>query len=119
MINVHGLKMMELVIWNFMVADIQTSRIGADFLKKFNVVLDLNRKRLVDGKTLISAKCATQVSTQISVHLVTKYESVDDRVIDLFKKFPNITSPPQYQEKQPKAVVPEISPSSSKDPKRS
>ncbi|GFT40542.1 transposon Tf2-8 polyprotein [Trichonephila clavipes] len=41
-------------IWTFIIADVSSPIIGADFLKHFNLLIDLKKKRLVDVKLLFS-----------------------------------------------------------------
>ena len=41
--------------WPFVVADVRRPIIGADFLSYFNLLVDMRRKRLVDGETTLSA----------------------------------------------------------------
>lgn len=42
--------------WKFIVADVQCSIIGADFLSAFELLVDMRNVRLLDGKTLLSTK---------------------------------------------------------------
>ena len=73
--------------WKFLMADVSKAIIGADFLKHYNLLVDLNRRRLVDPNTtlfntgtLIKLKTPT-ISTIDSSH---KYQT-------LLKEFPEIT----------------------------
>lgn len=41
-------------LWNFIIADVGTAIIGADFLKHYHLLVDLHRKCLVDAETNLS-----------------------------------------------------------------
>jgi cleavage and polyadenylation specificity factor subunit 1 len=86
-------------VWNFVVADIATPILGADFIKQFHLLPDLTRNRFVDGKSLCSVSCSRKVVSQPSVHLVTKLNGIHARVLEILKSYPLITAPPRYQEK--------------------
>ncbi|CAB0013258.1 unnamed protein product, partial [Nesidiocoris tenuis] len=43
-------------LWPFIVARTNKGILGADFLKKFNLIIDLKQRRLIDGETKLSIK---------------------------------------------------------------
>lgn len=45
--------------WNFIIADVQMSILGADFLKNYNLLIDMKKNRLIDGTTQISVATTT------------------------------------------------------------
>ena len=90
--------------WNFVVADVSHPIIGADFLEHYHLLPDLKRKRLVDGKLLLSAKGFLQHTNQPSISCIHS-ESENKRVTDLLKKYRSITLQPQYHKKPPHDVV--------------
>lgn len=42
--------------WNFVIADVATPIIGSDFLRRFDLLVDVKRKLLIDRKTLLEVK---------------------------------------------------------------
>ncbi|GFU77045.1 uncharacterized protein TNCV_3729111 [Trichonephila clavipes] len=44
-------------IWTFIIADVSSPIIGADFLKHFNLLIDLKKKRLGDVETSLFTPC--------------------------------------------------------------
>lgn len=88
-------------VWNFIVTEIETPILGANFLKHFHLLPDLTRNRLVDGQSLFSVPCVSKIACQPSIHLVSKFEGIDKRVAELLKQYPEITAPPKYQENPP------------------
>jgi cleavage and polyadenylation specificity factor subunit 1 len=103
-IRTYGLKTIELDVglpkkytWNFVIADVSTPIIGADFLKHHSLLPDLTRGRLVDGKMLCSAIGKLQHSDQAAVLAIAADH--DTRISLLLQKYPNIVKPPTYSEK--------------------
>lgn len=73
--------------WNFVIADVNQSIIGADFLQHHNLIIDLCGQRLIDGKTeeTIEAKTSTNANiSEIRSHkfdepyatLINKYNTI-------------------------------------------
>ncbi|CAB0015171.1 unnamed protein product, partial [Nesidiocoris tenuis] len=48
-------------LWPFIVARTNKGILGADFLKKFNLIIDLKQRRLIDGETKLSIKAYFQI----------------------------------------------------------
>ncbi|GBN01125.1 Transposon Ty3-G Gag-Pol polyprotein, partial [Araneus ventricosus] len=97
-INVYGQKTLSLnfnlrrdFIWTFLIADVSTSILGADFLHYFGLVPDLRNKCLRDTKTKLQSvghlKYANLHSVQISISRDTVFHK-------LLKEFPSITKLP-------------------------
>lgn len=82
--------------WNFIIADVSTPIIGADFLATFGLLPDLQRRRLIDNKTLLSVPCEQINSSQFSVHLVTQLPCVNEKIKELLNKYAQLLKPPQY-----------------------
>lgn len=76
--------------WNFLIADVTTAIIGADFLAYFGILVDLSSHRLIDGKTKLHS---TGGITQAEVHGVTTVD-VNHPFRDLLFEYREITSPP-------------------------
>ncbi|GFU74930.1 retrovirus-related Pol polyprotein from transposon opus [Trichonephila clavipes] len=53
-------------IWTFIIAD-ESSIIGADFLKHFNLLIDLKKKRLMDVETSLLTPCVVSNIVQPSI----------------------------------------------------
>jgi hypothetical protein len=83
--------------WNFVVADVNTPILDADFLKFHSLLADLNRGRLVNGNQLHSTKGKLEISDQTAVLAITAVH--EPRISSLLQKYPNISRPPQYTEK--------------------
>lgn len=79
--------------WQFTIANVDHPIIGADFLAKNNLWVDLHRKRLIDGETLLTSHG--------TINKNPKYASL--RTLnanlpysDLLAKFPEILKPPSF-----------------------
>lgn len=78
--------------WRFIIADVDSAIIGSDFLAHYHLLPDCRNKRLLDGKTGLSAPATIASIQQTSVKAVGfKNNSQFD---DILKDFPNITRPP-------------------------
>lgn len=73
--------------WIFVVADVTRPIIGADFLKHFNLLVDLKRSILIDGNTLLQAN--GEVST-IDILSIKTYDHTSP-FADLLREFVDIT----------------------------
>ncbi|GFU74280.1 uncharacterized protein TNCV_4168701 [Trichonephila clavipes] len=49
-------------IWTFIIADVSSPIIGADFLKHFNLLIDLKKKSLMDVETSLFTPCDPDLS---------------------------------------------------------
>lgn len=77
-------------LWRFVVADVSTPIIGADFLGRFNLLVDLRQHRLLDSMTNISASCYC-VTNQSALHV--KSVASHSRFAELLKQYPTLTRP--------------------------
>ncbi len=73
--------------WSFLLADIPCPIIGIDFLKHFNLTVDVPHGRLVDITTRLSTALKWRSTTVDGVSLVDSVCPVSD----LLKKYPEIT----------------------------
>lgn len=73
----------------FVLAAVNRPILGADFLTKYELLVDLRTKRLIDGKTslTVSAKIAT-VDTPTPIHY-----ALDDEYGQILNDFPSLTAP--------------------------
>ncbi|XP_036148380.1 uncharacterized protein LOC105840895 [Monomorium pharaonis] len=77
--------------WQFYVADVGRPIIGADFLRHFNLLVDLNTRRLLDNSTQLAvpekvSKVAAPTLSMVSVYL--KYHELLREFIDITKPMP-------------------------------
>lgn len=75
-------------VWAFIVADIQTPIIGADFLHKLELLVDIKNKKLIDKITNISARAQISFTPDYGI------SAVQGQFIyqDVINEFPSITS---------------------------
>ncbi|GFX08240.1 transposon Tf2-6 polyprotein [Trichonephila clavipes] len=78
-IQTYGLKILTLDLglrrpfqWPFIIAKVKRGIIGADFLQKFQLLIDLHNRKLIDGVTNLSIKgeVATIQESKISAQVV-------------------------------------------------
>lgn len=74
--------------WKFRVADVSRPIIGADFLHKFNLLVDLKRKRLVDGRTNLEMVATVTYGSFPTVMSI----SPADKFHRIISEFPELTS---------------------------
>lgn len=105
-IQVYGIKLLELDFgltkqykWTFIIAEVTTPILGADFMKVHCLLPDLNKKILIDNTTLVSTACISQHSQQPSVYLVTNLPEVKEEIRRLLQQYPKLMQPPQYVDK--------------------
>ncbi|GFW85607.1 transposon Ty3-I Gag-Pol polyprotein [Trichonephila clavipes] len=76
--------------WPFIIAKVERGIIGADFLQKFQLLIDLHNRKLIDGVTNLSIKgevATIQENDDLStVNRASKY-------FNLLKSYPDLTKP--------------------------
>ena len=75
--------------WPFILADVKTPLLGADFLQANGLLVDLQSKRLVDATSFASSTLRQSNHTSLGLHHVTS----DDPYSHLLEQFPTITRP--------------------------
>ena len=75
--------------WPFILADVKTPLLGADFLQANGVLVDLKNKRLVNASSFASSTLRQSNQTSLGLHHVTS----DDPYSRLLEQFPTITRP--------------------------
>ncbi|GFV96916.1 hypothetical protein TNCV_4351291 [Trichonephila clavipes] len=96
-IPTFGLKILTLDLglrrpfqWPFIIAKVERGIIGADFLQKFQLLIDLHNRKLIDGVTNLSIKgevATIQENNDLStVNRASKY-------FNLLKLYPDLTKP--------------------------
>ncbi|GFW46771.1 hypothetical protein TNCV_2981271 [Trichonephila clavipes] len=89
----YGLKELNLglrrpFIWTFIIADVSSPIIGADFLKHFNLLIDLKKKRLVDVETSLFT-CVFSNIVQLSILTVDANISFKN----ILSEYPDLSNP--------------------------
>lgn len=94
-IHTYGTKIITISLglrrnftWKFIIASTDNAIIGADFLHNFDLVIDLHKGKLIDGKTKLSV-AGNRVKT-ITKSLCTVAPHIKFR--DILKKFPEVTN---------------------------
>ena len=77
--------------WIFIVADVANPILGADFLQHFGLVVDMNRRRLIDSITNLKVQGIQAISTSPSPSLLPQSSSSPFDTILL--EYPTITLP--------------------------
>ncbi|GFT72700.1 transposon Ty3-I Gag-Pol polyprotein [Trichonephila clavipes] len=96
-IPTYGVKILTLDLvlrrpfqWPFIIAKVKGGIIGADFLQKFQLLIDLHNRKLIDGVTNLSIKgevATIQENNDLStVNRASKY-------FNLLKSYPDLTKP--------------------------
>ncbi|GFW12146.1 retrovirus-related Pol polyprotein from transposon 17.6 [Trichonephila clavipes] len=76
-------------IWTFIIADVSSPIIGADFLKHFNLLIDLKKKRLVDVETSLFTPCDFSNIVQPSILTVDANISFKN----ILSEYPDLSNP--------------------------
>ncbi|GFX01751.1 transposon Tf2-9 polyprotein [Trichonephila clavipes] len=87
--------------WTFLVGNVSTPIIGADFLYNFRLVPDISKQALLDSETNIKCHCILGNSRIHSIKTV----SGDSVYHELLRKFPDITKPPRPDQEIKHSVV--------------
>ncbi|XP_066958157.1 uncharacterized protein [Macrobrachium rosenbergii] len=93
----YGTKLLSVSIlgwrykWSFIVTDVRTPLLGADFLAHFGLAVDVGRKRLLDTMSYQSLPLATGPST------LTVCSIAPHQYASLLKEFPEVFKPELHQ----------------------
>lgn len=83
--------------WIFVVADVQKPIIGADFLRHFELLIDLKRQRLIDTHTQLNIHCLSASQETSPSPMLTR--STDRNEFEsLLAEFPEITRGHNYHD---------------------
>lgn len=80
--------------WNFIIADVKTPIIGADFLRKYHLVPYMSNNTLVHMRTNRSIVCRPSRLSSLGISTIVKGCPVND----LLSKYPQITRPSAVNE---------------------
>ena len=76
--------------WPFIIAKVSKGILGADFLNRFNLLIDIKNKKLIDGVTKLSIIGEiTSSDDESSVSTLNK----NNKFFDILTQFPEITKP--------------------------
>lgn len=79
---------------NFIMAAVNRPIIGADFLAKFGIIVDLKKKRLIDSQTSLSVNALLMnVDTPTPIHF-----SIDNQFGKILQEFPQLMISPNFKE---------------------
>ncbi|GFU84159.1 retrotransposable element Tf2 155 kDa protein type 1 [Trichonephila clavipes] len=76
-------------IWTFIIADISSPIIGADFLKHFNLLIYLKKKRLMDVKTSLFTPCV--FSNIVHPSILTVDANISFK--NILSEYPDLSNP--------------------------
>ncbi|GFX01215.1 retrovirus-related Pol polyprotein from transposon 297 [Trichonephila clavipes] len=76
-------------IWTSIIADVSSPIIGVDFLKHFNLLIDLKKKRLVDVETSLFTSCVFSNIVQPSILTVDANISFKN----ILSEYPDLSNP--------------------------
>lgn len=86
------LKLRRSLQWLFTIADVSTPIIGADFIAKFGLLIDLKENRLLDPNTTMSTKGQVETAKVHSISTVNlKNTTISPLYMELISSFQDIT----------------------------
>lgn len=95
-IRTYGERTLELNLglrrsfkWTFVVANVKTSILGADFLVHHKLLVDLHQRKLIDRVTELSVNAVKIKSKEESIYIINH----DHTHHDLLKKYPDVLRP--------------------------
>ena len=107
-IKTFGMRWLKLTLnlrreflYPFIIAEVSHPIIGADFLERYGLLLDVKNKRLIDPLTTLKAPgkvCSRAVETPIMAYERNRFSKI-------LEEFPEITRPPKYNEPVKHSVV--------------
>ncbi|GFW28264.1 hypothetical protein TNCV_4639311 [Trichonephila clavipes] len=90
------LNLLRSLPWNFIIADVNTTIIGSDFLNKYGLIIDITNKHLIDPLTKLSTK---ERFTGHTPQIKTLATSLDSEYAAILRDFPDLTRPRPFNEK--------------------
>lgn len=93
-------KLRRIFRWTFVVADVSQPILGADFLRHFNLCVDLNARRLLDTANNVNTVAAVVSCVQLSVSTING----NHPFYDLLQRFSGITKPVCFKDTPKHAV---------------
>ena len=74
-----------------MIADVQNPILGADFLRSYNLIVDVGRRQLLDALTQLTIQGVASSAASPSPSLLPT--NMDNQFTSLLKEFPSVTQP--------------------------
>ncbi|GFY54718.1 retrovirus-related Pol polyprotein from transposon 412 [Trichonephila inaurata madagascariensis] len=103
-IKFYGQKLLKLVLnllrsfpWNFIIADVNTAIIGPYFLNKYELIIDIKNKRLIDPLKKLSTKGERFTGSEPQIQ--TLAASLDSEYSAILRDFADLTRPRPFNEK--------------------
>lgn len=100
-IRTYGTKNLELNLklrrsftWNFILADVKQPILGADFLSHYKLLVDVNRRKLIDSVTSLNVIGSIVQCNDDTIKTI----DVTSPYYDLLSAYPDITKPVCYKE---------------------
>ncbi|XP_058840035.1 uncharacterized protein LOC131695515 [Topomyia yanbarensis] len=88
-INVYGEALLKVnlglrreFLWSFLIADVSTGIIGADFIRNFDFLIDLKRNRLIDNTTQLESAGVLTRTNNYSVKTFSAVSRYGEQIID-------------------------------------
>lgn len=79
--------------WPFVVADVTSPIIGADFIRNFDLLIDLRRNQIIDNTTKLVSSCTANVCTDDTA---IKTSDASNSFADILSEFTDITKLSPY-----------------------
>lgn len=100
-IKTYGTKTLELKLglrrayrWSFIIADVKQPILGADFLTRYGLLVDLRAKKLIDCLTNMSVIASVEHCINPSIKIIDENHPFHG----LLSRFPDITKPVSFKE---------------------
>lgn len=77
-----------------MVADVTKPILGADFLEKFGLLVDIKNKSIIDNRTKLKTKCVSKITHYEPVFAINN----DNKYKELLTEFKDLTTPTSFNE---------------------
>ena len=85
--------------WPFVIADVQTAIIGADFLSHYGLIIDLKKKRLIDPLTSMSTTGRVSIAVKYGISTIDETnKDLPCEIRKLLKQYESITITPTRAE---------------------
>lgn len=95
-IKTYGQKILNLNLglrrdfkWSFLLADVTKPIIGADFLRHFDLTVDLKRKKLIDNVTSLQINCIVDKIVYNRTSVISQHSPI----ANILKKFKDLVLP--------------------------
>lgn len=75
--------------WTFIIADVKTSILGADFLNHYKLLVDVHNQRLMDQETNLSVNAIRTNVRQQTIHVLSKQQTY----YEILKQYPELFRP--------------------------